>query len=88
VLVCAPLCVALALACGPRSVAPRPEYIPNRARARVHIVELRSLPASALSFFRCGGESGGAARLFPVVALCALRVRRLRLLTPTTQRLK
>ena len=44
-----PLCVALVLACGPRSVAPRPDFLIGRAFA-FHLGELRSLSASALFF--------------------------------------
>jgi hypothetical protein len=51
--------VALVLACGPRSVAPRPDFLIGRAFA-FHLGELRSLFASVLFFL---GRESGAARL-------------------------
>ena len=80
------VCVCVPPVCGPgpglrppvRGTAPR---FPNRARASAlaSLEELRSLPASALSFLR---RESGAARLLQSSAR-SVRVRQLKLLTMT-----
>ena len=65
-----PLCVALAPACGPRCVAPRPDFLIGRARARS--LPLRNCDRFPRARFLSSGVSRGLlACCSPLCAPCA-----------------
>ena len=80
------LCVAqLAPACGPRCETPPPDFLIGRAlvsaeESRSHFFERAFCPQGSAG---SGVSRGLLACSFMVAVLCALRVRRLKLLTTT-----